>query len=91
MWRASRATPTPPGHKETIREFFTPRRRGGALWCVDSGANLQCCFYWRIFAKFRPEKSDSDLYKGLFKEFRQIRQIFKNFLIKSPDFHDKFQ
>jgi hypothetical protein len=49
------------------------------------------------FAKFRPEKYDFDLYKGIFMEKKKkrakIRQILKtiSFFSKLPDFHDKFQ
>jgi hypothetical protein len=50
-------------------------------------------FFWRNFAKFRPEKYDFDLYKGFFmKTIVQIHQISKGkknpnrqiFLISSP-------
>jgi hypothetical protein len=52
----------------------------------------QRLFYWRIFAKIRPEKYDFGLCKGFFMEnFTQVRQISKRKNSKSPDFYDKFQ
>jgi hypothetical protein len=40
--------------------------------------SMQCFFYWRIFAKIRPEKCDFDQYKGFFmRKMVQIRQISK--------------
>jgi hypothetical protein len=43
-------------------------------------------FYWRIFAKFRPQKYDFALYKGfLMKEIPKL-PIFEEFFFKSPDF-----
>jgi hypothetical protein len=38
-------------------------------------------FYWRIFAKFRPEKHGFDLYKGFFMEKKNGPN--------SPDFENK--
>ncbi len=55
---------------------------------------FQCSvfFYWRIFAKIRPEKYDFDQYKGFFiGKMVQIRQISKRKKFKSPDFYNKFQ
>ncbi len=45
-------------------------------------------FYWRIFAKFRPEKHGFDLYKGFFmeKKMAQIRQILKLMIPRSPGY-----
>jgi hypothetical protein len=37
---------------------------------------MQCFFHWQIFAEFRPEKYDFDLYTRFFMEsLIQIRQI----------------
>jgi hypothetical protein len=53
---------------------------------------MQCFFSWQIFAEFRPEKYDFDLFTGFFMEkIIQIRQILTtSFFFKSPDFYHKF-
>jgi hypothetical protein len=99
-------TPTPPGNKETIGNSSLLVVKFLLLLVVQSGAStlVQTCSVSFTGAKFSPnfdlkKKSDFDLHKGFFMEQKgpkkkppQIRQIFKNFfLIKSPDFHDKFQ
>ncbi len=54
-------------------------------WCT-------VLFYWRVFAKIRPEKYDFELCKGFFMEkINQIRHISKRKNSKSPDFYEKFQ
>jgi len=53
---------------------------------------LKFFFYWRIFAKFRPEKYDFNLFKGFFMwKMAQIRQIlnFKN--SKLLDFYNNLK
>ncbi len=47
---------------------------------------------WEIFAKFRPEKYDLNLYNGFsMGKMAQIRKISKEKNPSSPDFYDKFQ
>jgi hypothetical protein len=52
---------------------------------MECGKNWMRFFYWRIFAKFRPE------FRGFFMEKKKpkIRQISKKNKSKSPDFYDK--
>lgn len=48
-------------------------------------------FYWRIFAKFPPERYDFDLYKGFFMKTKRPKSPdFEEKNSKSPDFYDKF-
>jgi hypothetical protein len=48
-------------------------------------------FYWRIFAKFPPEKYDFDLHNGFFMERKNpISPDFEEKNSKSPNFYDKF-
>jgi hypothetical protein len=43
-------------------------------------------FYWRNFAKFRPQKYDFALYKGILMKKIPKVPIFEEFVFKSPDF-----
>jgi hypothetical protein len=60
---------------------------------IEAVMSGQRFFYWRIFAKFGPEKKfDFDLCKGfLMEKMAQTCQISKNFFFTLPDFYDKFQ
>jgi hypothetical protein len=51
----------------------------------------QRLFYWRIFAKFSPEKYDFDLQKRFFLERKSPNSPdFEEKVSKSPDIYDKF-
>ncbi len=59
-----------------------PRDDHHFLWIKATLATKQCFFYWRIFAKFWPEKYDFYQYKGSFMEKNDLN---------SPDFREIFQ